>query len=74
MASSRWEKKMASSRWEKWKCPPDALTVESKLKNLQLTSRQQNEIALAYYMKEMERAETPEERQAWADLLVKKRS
>ena len=74
MASSRWEKNMASSRWEKWKCPPDALTVESKLKNLQLTSRQQNEIALAYYMKEMERAETPEERQAWADLLVKKRS
>ena len=63
-----------SSGWKKWECPPDALTIESKLKNLQLTERQEDEIAIAYYITEMNRATTAEEKQSWSDLLIKKRS
>ena len=63
-----------SSQWKKWECPPDMLTVEERLKTLQLTERQQEEISMAYYEYEFKRAATPEQKAAWANLLVRKKS
>ena len=63
-----------SNGWKKWECPPDMLTVEEKLKTLQLTERQLDEISLTYFDAEMNRAKTPEQKQAWANLSVRKRS
>jgi hypothetical protein len=63
-----------SGGWKKWECPPDMLTVEEKLKTLQLTERQLEEISMAYYEYEMKKAKTPEQKVAWANLLVRKKS
>lgn len=63
-----------SSGWKKWECPPDMLTVEEKLTTLQLTERQIEEISLAYYDYEMNRASSPEQKAAWAQLSVRKKS
>lgn len=63
-----------SESWKKWECPPDMLTVEEKLKSLQLTERQLEEISLAYYEYEMKRSKTQEQKNAWATLAVRKKS
>jgi hypothetical protein len=63
-----------SKGWKKWECPPDMLTVEEKLTTLQMTERQVEEISLAYYDYEMNRAATPEQKAAWAQLSVRKKS
>ena len=63
-----------SESWKKWECPPDMLTVEEKLKSLQLTERQLEEISLAYYEYEMKRSKTQEQKNAWATLVVRKKS
>ena len=63
-----------SESWKKWECPPDMLTVEEKLKTLQLTERQLEEISLAYYEYEMKRSKTQEQKNAWATLVVRKKS
>lgn len=63
-----------SKGWKKWECPEDFLTVESKLKTLQLTERQQEELSLAYYRTELKNSKSPEEKQSWLDLIAKKKS
>lgn len=65
---------MSESGWKKWECPPDMLTIEEGLKTLQLTEQQSNEMAFSYYITEMNKAKTPEERQSWANLLTKKKA
>jgi len=50
------------------------LTVEEKLKTLQMTERQVEEISLAYYEYEMNRSKTQEQKNAWAALSVRKKS
>ena len=65
---------MSSGSWEKYKCPPDMLTVEEKLKTLQLTDEQARELINAQIETNILTAPTKEERKAWAAMKVQRRS
>lgn len=59
---------------DKFKTPPDILTVESRLKKMKLTDEQLNELYMTLIDNEMVNAPTPEEKMAWADIKVKRKT
>lgn len=62
----------ANSAWPKYHAPPDMLTVESRLQTMQLTPDQVREQMMEVIDQQMAVAKTPEEKQAWANIKVKK--
>lgn len=60
--------------WPKYSTPPDIISVEEKLKKMKLTTEQLNDLYMGVIESEMLAAETKEERIAWADLKVRRKS
>ena len=58
--------------WPKYQCPPDMLTVESMTSSMQLTPDQVREQMMEVIDQQMAMAKTPEEKQAWANIKVRK--
>jgi hypothetical protein len=65
---------MSSGSWQKFKCPPDMLTAEEKLKTLQLTDDQAQELIMSMVEANMTTAPSKEERKAWAAIKVQRKS
>ena len=64
----------STTSWQKYQCPPDMLTVESRLKTLKLSNEQLDELYLAMIDAELAAAPTSEERKAWANIKIQKKS
>jgi len=63
-----------TTAWPKYNSPPDMLSAESKLKTMKLTNEQLNELYLAMIDAELAAAETKEERKAWAQVKIQRKS
>lgn len=62
---------MDQGEWSKYKCPPDMLTREKANSRLQLTANQLNDQMIMIIDQQLANAETPEEKQAWANMKAK---
>ena len=62
---------MDQPEWSKYKCPPDMLTREKANSRLQLTANQLNDQMIMIIDQQLTQAETPEEKQAWANMKAK---